>query len=88
MDYSKIDAPLAAQLKSKAPNEVFSIFIGASKDLGDPEHSYLRKFGINFPSANIPKVFSATVSAQAIDELSEQPWIRYLKLSTKLRTMQ
>jgi hypothetical protein len=84
MDYSKIDAPLAAQLKSKDPDELFPVFISVSKDIGEQEQSFLKRIGIMSSVANM-RIFSATIPSQAIDELSEQPWIRYIKLSTALQ---
>jgi len=83
MDYSKLDAPLSAQLTLKSSDRTFPVFIRVSKDLGDQEQLYLKKMGIIIPGPKT-RIFSANISDQFIDELSEQPWIRYIKLSTKL----
>lgn len=85
MDYSKIDAQLTAYLKNASESDQIPVFIYINKELGEIEKRYLGKYGVYF-SKSIPMVFSATLSAVAIDDLSQQPWIKYIKMSHKLRT--
>jgi hypothetical protein len=84
MDYSKIDAQLAAYLKGTSGAEAISVFIYINKKLDELEKKYLEKYSISFTN-EVPLVFSATVSTSAIDELSHQPWIKYFKMSTKMQ---
>jgi hypothetical protein len=85
MDYSKIDAQLAAYLKSTSRADAISVFIYTNKKLDELEKKYLEKYRIFFTN-DVPLVFSATVSTRAIDELSHQPWIKYFKMSTKMQS--
>jgi hypothetical protein len=85
MNYNKVDAALAAALKSEETDEnLIPIFVGVEKGLGQNEKKYLQKLGLIF-NKGIPEIIPATISQEAISELSEQSWVRYLKLSTKLK---
>jgi hypothetical protein len=85
MNYAKVDAPLTAALKRKGMNKRFiPVFIGVKKGLGQTEIAHLQKSGITF-DREIPEIFSATISQESISELSDQEWVRYLKLSSKLK---
>ena len=84
MDYSKIDAQLSANLKNASRSDKVPIFVYINKELGETEKKYLAKYGVYF-SKSIPMVFPATLPIMAIDDLSQQPWIKYIKMSHKLR---
>jgi hypothetical protein len=85
MNYNKVDAALAAALKSEETDKNFiPVFVGVRKGLGQNEKKYLQKFGLVF-NKGIPEIIPTTISQEAISDLSEQSWVRYLKLSTKLK---
>ncbi|HTH20714.1 MAG TPA: hypothetical protein VL854_00730 [Nitrososphaeraceae archaeon] len=85
MNYNKVDAALAAALKSEETDKNFiPVFVGVNKGLGQNEKEYLQKLGLIF-NKDIPEIITATISQQAISELSDQSWVRYLKLSTRLK---
>ena len=85
MNYNKVDAALAAALKSEETDKNFiPVFVGVNKGLGQNEKEYLQKLGLIF-NKNVPEIITATISQQAISELSDQSWVRYLKLSTRLK---
>jgi hypothetical protein len=87
MNYTKVDAALAAALKRKDTNKrIIPVFVGVKKGLGQTEMTHLQKLGITF-NREIPEIFSATISQESISELSDQPWVRYLKLSTRLKPL-
>jgi len=85
MNYNKVDAALAAALKSEETDKNFiPVFVGVNKGLGQNEKEYLQKLGLIF-NKDIPEIITATISREAISELSDQSWVRYLKLSTRLK---
>lgn len=87
MNYNKVDAALAAALKSEETDKNFiPVFVGVNKGLGQNEIEYLQKLGLIF-NKDIPEIITATISQEAISELSDQSWVRYLKLSTRLKPM-
>ena len=85
MNYNKVDAALAAALKSEETDKNFiPVFVGVNKGLGQNEKEYLQKSGLIF-NKDIPEIITATISQEAISELSDQSWVRYVKLSTRLK---
>jgi hypothetical protein len=85
MNYNKVDAALAAALKSEETDKNFiPVFVGVNKGLGQNEKEYLQKLGLIF-NKDIPEIITATISQEAISDLSDQSWVRYLKLSTRLK---
>jgi len=85
MNYNKVDAALAAALKSEETDKnLIPVFVGVKKGLGQNEKEYLQKLGLIF-NKDIPEIITATISQEAISELSDQSWVRYLKLSTRLK---
>ena len=85
MNYNKVDAALAAALKSEETDKnLIPVFVGVKKGLGQDEKEYLQKLGLIF-NKDIPEIITATISQEAISELSDQSWVRYLKLSTRLK---
>ena len=85
MNYNKVEAALAAALKSEETDKNFiPVFVGVNKGLGQNEKEYLQKLGLIF-NKDIPEIITATISQEAISELSDQSWVRYLKLSTRLK---
>lgn len=86
MDYQKLDADLIAKLDEAPSDETHSVFIHTAQAPGPAEESFLKELG---HSGDITgrEVFTATLSRSAIDKLSSQPWVRYLKLSQRLRPL-
>jgi hypothetical protein len=89
MDYGKLDADLAAELDEAAtePNAVtLSVFIQTEKPPGPEEEAHLKRLGVS-EEIKGRDLFTASLSPGAIAELSSQPWVRYLKLSRRLRPL-
>ena len=86
MDYQKIDAALAAALDEvRDPEErAISVFIHTEHAPMDAEAAFLEDLGVGGVTGG-RQVFTATLSPRAIGELSDQPWLRYMKLSRRLR---
>jgi hypothetical protein len=89
VDYQKIDAALAAALENiQNPDErsldVF-VFTTETSELssGDEKITVLNDLGINAYYAN-RRTFTATLSPIGVEILTEESWVRYLKLSRKL----
>jgi hypothetical protein len=88
MDYRKLDAGLAAALDDvQNPEEpALSVFIHTAQAPGTAESDFLQGLGVNGVTSG-RRMFTATLSARAVAELCQQPWVRYLKLSRKLRML-
>ncbi|MDJ0733042.1 MAG: hypothetical protein QNJ47_02985 [Nostocaceae cyanobacterium] len=88
MNYRKLDASLAIALKDVQDPEEQSlvVFIHTQPDLDPDAIAVLSGLGIRGVTVN-KHVFTATLSANAISQLSEQSWVKYVKLSHKLRLM-
>jgi len=88
MNYRKVDAPLAAAVDEiKSPEEsLLAIFIYTAKTRDETATIFLNGIGVRVYSKN-QEIFTATVSPQTVKKLSQQPWVRYVKLSQKLHLL-
>ncbi|RCJ29112.1 hypothetical protein A6770_01610 [Nostoc minutum NIES-26] len=85
MNYQKLDAALAMALNDvQNPQEPsLVVFIHTEPVLAPAANAVLENFGISGITSG-KDVFTATLSPNAISQLSEQAWVKYLKLSQKL----
>jgi hypothetical protein len=86
MNYQKLDSALAIALNEvENPEEpIFVVFVHTNSSLDADKITFLESFGITGVTEG-KDIFTATLSVNAISELSQQPWVQYLKLSQKLR---
>lgn len=88
MNYQKLDPELAFELAEVSDTEdpTFTVFIRTLHAPAPDEVTYLKALGI---SGVIPgrQIFTATLSAHEVEELSEQPWVRLLQLTRKLHLL-
>ncbi|BAY94550.1 MULTISPECIES: hypothetical protein [unclassified Tolypothrix] len=85
MNYQKLDAALATALNDVSDPETpsLTVFIHTEPILDADATAVLEN--LNVADVTPEKdTFTATLSANAIDQLSAQPWVQYLKLSQKL----
>ena len=89
MDYAKLDAGLAAALGDVADEEsrALNIFIHAKRPPQPDEARCLENTGLG-SNALQQEVFTATVSPKVVDELSQQTWVKSLRLSRVLRPIE
>ena len=88
MDYQKLDAGLASVLDDTPdPAERnLTVFILTRGGLTNDQLAFLRRCGVNDVTPD-RQVFTATLSARTEEEVSDQPWVRSLKLSSRLRLL-
>jgi hypothetical protein len=88
MNHRKIDATLAAALDEikSAEEPLLSVFIYTAKSRDETATIFLNGIGVRVYSTN-QEIFTATVSPQTVKKLSQQPWVRYVKLSQKLHML-
>ena len=89
MDYNKLDADLIARLAEAPAGEdekPLSVFIHTTKAPGPDEEAFLKNLGHKGDIAG-QELFTASLLPRAIDKLSSQPWVRYLKLSRQRRPL-
>lgn len=84
MNYQKLDAPLSMALKDvqNTDEPTLQVFIH-TKPVSKAETATLENLGVSGVTRG-KDVFTATLSPNAISQLSEQPWVQYVKLSQKL----
>ena len=90
MDYAKLDAALATALSKVRDSEArgLVVFIHTVDVPGTVEEAWLEKLGISNSNMSGKQIFTATLSAQEIAELSDQPWVQHIRLSQKLRLLE
>ncbi len=85
MNYQKLDAALVTALNDVQNSEKPSlgVFIHTEPTLDSAATAVLESFGVSGATSG-QDIFTATLSPDAISQLSEQPWVRYLKRSQQL----
>ena len=85
MNYQKLDTALATALNDVQNSEKpsLTVFIHTEPILNSAATAVLESFGVN-GVRNGKDIFTATLSPNAISQLSEQPWVKYLKRSQQL----
>ncbi len=86
MNYQKLDAALATALNDVQDSEEASlaVFIHTEPVLDSAAIAVLESFGVSGVISG-KDIFTAILSANAISQLSEQPWVISLKRSQQLR---
>ncbi|MBN3924581.1 hypothetical protein [Nostoc sp. NMS4] len=86
MNYQKLDAALATALNGvqNVEEPSLAVFIHTEPILTSAATAVLESLGVSGVSSG-KDIFTATLSANAISQLSEQPWVMSLKRSQQLR---
>ncbi len=87
MNYQKLDTALAMALNEvENPGEPSLVVFIHTEPVPDTKAAaFLEGLGINVTRGR--DVFTGTLSANAVSQLSEQPWVQYIRLSQKLRSL-
>jgi hypothetical protein len=85
-DHAKLDAALASALEDVPDPDAraLPVFVEVSAELPAAGRSMLEELGAGEPLGNVA---TATLSARQVGDLSDQPWVRYLRLSGRLRLL-
>lgn len=93
MNYRKLDTRLAAALDEMQNNgdrdltePALSVFIHMAQAPDSAATRFLKEIGVKLTSAQ-QQIITAKVSPRAVEELSQKPWVRYVRLSQKLRLL-
>ncbi|MFZ5966229.1 MAG: hypothetical protein ACOYVK_03550 [Bacillota bacterium] len=88
MDYSKVDAALAAKLGDihDQNEKCLVVLIKTIQVPNAAETAFLESLGIKKISQH-QQLFTATLSANNIADLSEETWVKYIKRSHELYLM-
>ncbi|AFY55306.1 hypothetical protein Riv7116_2807 [Rivularia sp. PCC 7116] len=86
MNFSKLDTALILALRNTQDQSkpCLVVFIHTQSAIDSAAIAVLEGFGVSGITAK-RDVFTATVSPNAVSQLSEQPWVKYLRLSQELR---
>lgn len=86
MNFSKIDSALAMALdeESVLSDEVYSVFIDLASSLDSGQREFLSKLRVEVSDLK-SLTFTATLSQEQIGQLSEQPWVKFIHFSQKVR---
>jgi hypothetical protein len=85
VDYRKLDAALAAALNAAASEQSFDVFIHVDGPLNDDAKAVLQRAGVKAAASGT--ILTASLSAQAISDLSSRPWVRQITLARPLRPL-
>lgn len=88
MNYQKLDAFLSAALSEQPDSETLTLSVSV-RTLEPPDveqQKELADLGVYGVSSG-GRIFSAQLSADAVSQLSEKPWIRLLSLAQELRPL-
>lgn len=84
MDWSKVDAALAAALAAADdPETCLTVFVHLDSERADP--SLL--VDLDLRGAPPGGVCTGTVSVRAVEELTDQPWVTRVHLSGRVRLL-
>jgi hypothetical protein len=88
MNYQKLDAALATAINDIQDSEENSlgVFIHTEPILNSAATAVLESLGVSDVTSG-KDIFTATLSPNAISQLSEEPWVKYLKRSQQLRLL-
>jgi hypothetical protein len=86
VDYQKLDSALAAALEESPQETHLSIFIQLDGPPSALTLDNLHRIGVSGNSSLT--IFTARLHPQAIAVLSDQPFVRFLKLAQPLRSLQ
>lgn len=84
MDWGKVDAPLASALAGASPDEPLSVFVQIDPSRADVDADALDRLGLGRDAADVS---TATLSPAQLDALTDQNWVRYVRLSGRLRLL-
>ena len=86
MNYHKLDAALVTALNDVQDSEEPSlgVFIHTEPILDSAATAVLESLGVSGVTSG-KDIFTATLSANAISQLSEESWVKHLKRSQQLR---
>ncbi|MBW4676829.1 MAG: hypothetical protein KME52_23300 [Desmonostoc geniculatum HA4340-LM1] len=86
MNYQKLDAAVATALNDvQNPQQPsLTVFIHTEPILDSAAIAVLQSLGVSGITSG-QDIFTATLSPNAISQLSEQPWVKHLKQSQQLR---
>ncbi|MBW4628868.1 MAG: hypothetical protein KME49_25990 [Brasilonema octagenarum HA4186-MV1] len=87
MNYQKLDSALAVALNdvNNSQEHGLKVFIHTENQARSTDTTtVLENLGVADVTPE-KDVFTATLSPNAISQLSEQPWVQYIKLSQNLR---
>jgi hypothetical protein len=86
MNFSKLDTTLILALKKHQDQSkpCLVVFIHTESPIDSKATAMLESLGVSGIAVG-RDVFTATISPNAVSQLSQQPWVKYLKLSRELR---
>jgi hypothetical protein len=88
MNYQKLDAALATALNDVQDTQEanLGVFIHTQPILDSEAIAILENLGVSDVTSG-KDIFTATLSLNAISQLSEESWVKYLKRSQQLRLL-
>lgn len=93
MNYRKLDTRLTAALdeiqndgKKESDEPALSVFIHMAEAPDSTAVRFLKDIGVKLTSKP-QQIVTAKVSRRDVEELSQKPWVRYVRLSQKIRML-
>ena len=86
MDYQKMDTALLMALERAQDQDALTVFIQTARPVEQAEAEYLHELLVTDDLAG-KQILTATLSADAVKQLSDQSWVRSLTLSQPLKPL-
>lgn len=86
MDYRKMDTALLLALERAQDQDALTVFVQSAHPLQQVEADYLQQLAVTGDHAG-KQILTATLSADAVKQLSDQDWVRSLTLSQPLKPL-
>ncbi|HLU09170.1 MAG TPA: hypothetical protein VK003_05855 [Oceanobacillus sp.] len=86
MNYQKMDTALLMALEKAQDQDALTVFIQAAHPLQQPEAEYLHQLAVTGDLEG-KEILTATLTTDAVKQLSDQAWVRSLTLSQPLKPL-
>ena len=86
MDYQKMDTALVMALERAQVQDTLTVFIQTAHPVQEPEANYLHELAVAGDHAG-KQILTATLTTEAVKQLSDQSWVRSLTLSQPLKPL-
>ena len=86
MDYQKMDTALLLALEGAQDQDALTVFIQTTHPVQKAEAAYLQDLAVTGDHSG-KQILTAALTAGALKDLSDQPWVQYLSLSKTLKPL-
>lgn len=86
MNYQKMDTALLLALERAQDQDALTVFIQTAHPVQQAEADYLQELAVTGDLSG-KQILTAALTADAVKQLSDQPWVQSLTLSQPLKPL-